>query len=178
MVASLSVGYKQRLALACSMISDPRILFLDEPTSGVSPTSRREFFNIIQDLAEQGTTIIITTHFMDEAERCNRIAFFAEGRLLALDAPDNLKKEFIKGHLMEVYLPQPMKVIKDLKVLPYVRQCYLNGEIIHVLVEKEESISDLASFLGVLPVKIDASLEDVFINLSHTKKKADELNEE
>lgn len=171
LVSNLSVGYKQRLALACAMISEPQILFLDEPTSGVSPIARREFFNIILDLAEQGTTIIISTHFMDEAERCNRIAFFAEGRLLALDAPDNLKKEFIKGHLVEIYLPQPMKVIKDLRALPYVRQCYLNGEIIHILLEKEENISDLASFLGVLPVKIDASLEDVFINLSNTKKK-------
>ena len=94
LVGTLSVGWKQRLALCCAIISRPALVFLDEPTSGVSPTSRRQFFNIIQNLSNQGTTVIVTTHFMDEAERCDRIAFMSDGKLMALDTPDNLKKKY------------------------------------------------------------------------------------
>ncbi|RYD06856.1 hypothetical protein N752_01645 [Desulforamulus aquiferis] len=99
LVANLSVGWKQRLALGCAIISRPSILFLDEPTSGISPTSRKMFFNIIQELANGGTTIMVTTHFMDEAERCNTIAFISEGSLIAKDTPDNLKGKVIKGSM-------------------------------------------------------------------------------
>ncbi|MBO8158736.1 ABC transporter ATP-binding protein [Thermosyntropha sp.] len=165
LVANLSVGHRQRLALACSIIAYPSVLFLDEPTSGVSPTARREFFNIIQDLSNQGTTVIITTHFMDEAERCDRIAFFVKGKLLALDTPDNLKNS-IEGCLLELNLPDPMGQIDFLNSLPYVKESYVNGEMIHVLVKEEKNIRDLADCFGVLPVKIEPSLEDVFIKLS------------
>ena len=88
LVHGLSSGWRQRLALGCALISRPAVVFLDEPTSGVSPTSRRSFFDIIQRLANEGTTVIVTTHFMDEAERCNRLAFISQGHLIALDTPE------------------------------------------------------------------------------------------
>ena len=91
-VANLSGGFKQRLALGCAIIARPALVFLDEPTSGVSPTSRRSFFNIIQDLANQGTTVMVTTHFMDEAERCQKIAFISAGKLIAVDTLKTLNK--------------------------------------------------------------------------------------
>ena len=90
-VANLSGGFKQRLALGCAIIARPALVFLDEPTSGVSPTSRRKFFNIIQELASLGTTVMVTTHFMDEAERCRKLLYFS-GKLIAVDTPDNLKE--------------------------------------------------------------------------------------
>ncbi|NLG33450.1 MAG: ABC transporter ATP-binding protein, partial [Syntrophomonadaceae bacterium] len=90
LVSNLSQGFKQRLALACAIISGPSIVFLDEPTSGVSPTSRRRFFDIVKKLTQEKVTVIITTHFMDEAERCDRIAFFNQGRLIALNTPHHL----------------------------------------------------------------------------------------
>lgn len=118
--ANLSSGFKQRLALGCAIISKPPILFLDEPTSGISPTSRRQFFKIIQRLANEGTTIMVTTHFMDEAERCYNIAFISEGTLIANDTPDNLKNNIIKGSLVELNMPNAMEKLDEITKLPYV----------------------------------------------------------
>lgn len=94
LVANLSGGWKQRLALACSILHNPSILFLDEPTGGVDPVSRRMFWEIIYNLSLQGTTVMVTTHFMDEAEHCDEIGFIFEGNLIGSDTPDNLKKLF------------------------------------------------------------------------------------
>ncbi|MEA4925180.1 MAG: ABC transporter ATP-binding protein [Syntrophomonadaceae bacterium] len=171
LVANLSVGWKQRLALACAIISRPALVFLDEPTSGVSPISRREFFNIIQNLSNQGTTVIVTTHFMDEAERCDRIAFMSEGRLLALDTPDNLKKHVIQGQMVELELPHPLEYIKSIGSLPYVRECSIHGAFIHVLLGRQSDLAALQDFTGVLPRPILPTLEDVFITLAKKKPK-------
>lgn len=169
LVANLSSGWRQRLALACALISRPDIVFLDEPTSGVSPTSRREFFNIIQHLANQGTTVIVTTHFMDEAERCNRIAFLSQGRLIALDTPRNLKSQVLLGHLVELELPGAIEKISALENLPYVKECSLHGPLLHVLLESPNDIDDLTELVGVKPRPITPSLEDVFIALAKQK---------
>lgn len=115
------------MALGCSIISRPSILFLDEPTSGISPTSRRNFFKIIQRLAGEGATVMVTTHFMDEAERCYHIAFISEGSLIANDTPDNLKNNVIKGCLVELDLPGAMERIKEIESLPYVKECSIHG---------------------------------------------------
>jgi ABC-2 type transport system ATP-binding protein len=171
LVANLSVGWKQRLALSCAIISRPALVFLDEPTSGVSPISRREFFNIIQNLSNQGTTVIVTTHFMDEAERCDRIAFMSAGKLLALDTPDNLKKNVIEGQMVELELPHPMEHIKSIESLPYVRECSIHGAFIHVLLSQPSALAALQDFAGVLPRPILPTLEDVFITLSKKKTK-------
>jgi ABC-2 type transport system ATP-binding protein len=171
LVGTLSVGWKQRLALCCAIISRPAMVFLDEPTSGVSPTSRRQFFNIIQNLSNQGTTVIVTTHFMDEAERCDRIAFMYEGRLLALDTPDNLKKDIIHGQLVELELPHPMDRIESLAALPFVRECSMHGAFIHVLLTEKSYLPALQEITRVLPRPITPTLEDVFLALARKKEK-------
>ncbi len=105
LAGTLSGAHRQRLALGCALLHEPPILFLDEPTSGVDPISRRLFWDLIHDLARRGVTVLITTHFMDEAEFCDRIGLIAGGRLIALDTPANLKRSAFSGDLFEVTLP-------------------------------------------------------------------------
>lgn len=171
LVANLSGGWKQRLGLGCAIISRPAIVFLDEPTSGVSPTSRRAFFNLIQELANQGVTVIVTTHFMDEAERCNKIIFIANGKLLAMDTPDHLKANVLQGHLVELEMSDPMDRISSLEKLPYVKECSLHGPLLHVLLENEAAAGEIADFTRVKPRPIIPNLEDVFIALAKQKRK-------
>ncbi len=166
LAANLSSGWKQRLALGCAIISRPAILFLDEPTSGVSPTARRAFFKIIQQLAHENTTIMVTTHFMDEAERCYRIAFISEGSLIADDTPENLKNEVIKGVLAEVVHPDGLFMIDDLEKLPYVKECSNHGPALHVLLESPGAVKALTDYTGVEAKIIRPSLEDVFVYLA------------
>ncbi|HPF19807.1 MAG TPA: ABC transporter ATP-binding protein [Syntrophomonas sp.] len=170
LVANLSSGYKQRLALAAAIIAGPELIFLDEPTSGVSPTSRRQFFEIIKQLAEKGTTVIVTTHFMDEAERCDRIAFINQGRLMALDAPDQLKQQFINGCMVSLTVPEPMDHLDKLSSLPYVQEASLHGSHLHVLLAQEEDIALLRQNCGYVPEQITPSLEDVFIHIARQRK--------
>src|SRR5829696_3216112 len=112
---SLSAGWRQRLALAIALVHKPRLLFLDEPTSGVDPTARRAFWDLIYELAEGGVTILVTTHYMDEAEYCERVGIMRAGKLLAMDTPLNLKKNIISGEVWEVYA-EPLQ--DGLAVLP------------------------------------------------------------
>lgn len=172
LAVNLSGGWKQRLALGCAIMAGPSIVFLDEPTSGVSPTSRRRFFGVIQQLADQGTTVMVTTHFMDEAERCNRIAFISAGKLLAVDTPDNLKRSVITGCLVEIELPDAMERIGDLEKLPYVKECNLHGALLHVLLRDAEDVAALRDVAGVEPQRITPSLEDVFITLARESRRA------
>ncbi len=171
MVSELSVGFKQRLGLCCAIISQPDLIFLDEPTSGVSPTSRRDFFNIIQELANGGTTVIVTTHFMDEAERCDRIAFITDGVLLGIDTPDNLKKDVISGQMVELVLPRPMEHLDSIESLPFVRECSIHGAAIHVLLDSGADQDQLDSLTGFRSNQITPTLEDVFINLAKRRSK-------
>ena len=171
LVANLSGGWKQRLALGCAIIARPLIVFLDEPTSGVSPTSRRSFFNIIQGLANQGTTVIVTTHFMDEAERCNRIVFFNQGQLLAFDTPERLKAGIIEGYMVEVEIPGAVYRIEEIENLPYVKECSLHGPLLHVLLEGQSHLGSLREFLGITPQAVNPTLEDVFIALAKKRRR-------
>jgi ABC-2 type transport system ATP-binding protein len=171
LAANLGGGLRQRLALGCAIIARPAILFLDEPTSGVSPTSRRFFFRIIQQLASRGTTVMVTTHFMDEAERCHNIAFISEGSLMANDTPDNLKKNTIKGCLVELEMPDALKRIEELEALPFVRECSVHGAMAHVLLDSRDSLAQLEKAAGARATEITPSLEDVFISLSRLKRK-------
>ena len=171
LAATLSGGFRQRLALGCSIISRPSILFLDEPTSGISPTSRRSFFKIIQRLAGEGTTVMVTTHFMDEAERCYHIAFISEGTLIANDTPDNLKNNVIKGCLVELDLPGAMERIAEIESLPYVKECSIHGPLLHVLLEAESRLEELNRHTGAQARIIKPSLEDVFISLARQKRR-------
>lgn len=166
LAVNLSGGWKQRLALGCAVIAKPSIVYLDEPTSGVSPTSRRVFFNIIQDMASLGTTVMVTTHFMDEAERCNKIAFISSGQLLTVDTPENLKNGVIEGYLVELDIPDGIERINDLEVLPYIKECSIHGSLLHVLLDNKKYINDLDNYTGFKASPIQPSLEDVFITLS------------
>ncbi|NLX00953.1 MAG: ABC transporter ATP-binding protein [Syntrophomonadaceae bacterium] len=170
LVASLSPGIKQRLALGCAIMARPGLIFLDEPTSGVSPTARRQFFNIIQELAAEGATVIVSTHFMDEAERCDKIAFFHQGHLLALDSPDKLKKN-LDGYLVKLDLPDPFNQIETLKSLPFVKECSFHGLSLHLLLNHRDCIAELYKVTGVKPLGLTPNLEDIFINLLRQQDK-------
>ncbi|OPZ75609.1 MAG: putative ABC transporter ATP-binding protein YbhF [Firmicutes bacterium ADurb.Bin456] len=171
LVANLSGGFKQRLALSCALISRPSLLFLDEPTSGISPVSRRLFFEIIQGLANEGVTIMVTTHFMDEAERCYNIAFISEGTLIANDTPENLKNNVISGCLVEADLPDALERTGDLEKLPYVKECTIHGPLLHILLESESYLEALREYTGATITIIRPTLEDVFISLSRQAKR-------
>lgn len=171
LVANLSGGWKQRLALGCAIISKPKILFLDEPTSGVSPTSRKEFFNIIQQLANDGTTVMVTTHFMDEAERCSHIAFIDQGRLIAHDTPDYLKANVIKDLLVELTVANPMDKVDKIEQLPYVRECSIHGSLLHVYLPTADLLAKLEHDTSGNAKVITPTLEDVFITLAREKGK-------
>ena len=113
LVKSLPLGWKQKLAFAVSIFHEPGIVFLDEPTGGVDPVTRREFWNMIYEASDRGTTIFVTTHYMDEAEYCNRVTIMVDGRIDALDTPANLKKEFTAATMDEVFLKLARKAVRS-----------------------------------------------------------------
>jgi len=168
LVVNLSGGWKQRLALGCAILHNPPILFLDEPTGGVDPKSRRMFWDIIYSLSLQGTTVMVTTHFMDEAEHCDEIGFIFEGNLIASDTPDNLKK-ILPGTLLNIPTAEPMKLLETLEAgkTSYL-DIYPAGANLHVLVEPGQ----LSAFASYPYETIAPSLEDVFVYLvkSHRKE--------
>ncbi len=171
LVGNLSQGFKQRLALSCAIISDPQVIFLDEPTSGVSPAARRSFFNIIQEEAGRGKTIIVSTHFMDEAERCGQIAFFNEGKLLALDNPDNLKKNAIQGNIYRIEVENPVHELDRIAGLPGVIDANLHGRSLHVLLGPQGDVDLLIKSTSVVPELIEPTLEDVFLALARKRER-------
>jgi ABC-2 type transport system ATP-binding protein len=167
MTANLSGGWKQRLALGCSILHKPAILFLDEPTGGVDPKSRRMFWDIIYELAGQGTTVMVTTHFMDEVEHCDSIGFIYEGNLIADDTPANLKQG-LPGILLEIPAQDPMELVARLLAENHaVLDVYPYGTSVHVLIE-ENHISQYQNYEYRL---ITPSLEDVFVHYVKTKRK-------
>ncbi|MDD4159362.1 MAG: ABC transporter ATP-binding protein [Synergistaceae bacterium] len=162
----LSGGWRQRLALGCAILHRPRILFLDEPTSGVDPRARRLFWDIIYDLAADGTTVMVTTHFMDEAEHCDRVAFIYFGALIADDTPAKLKK-LIPGKLFEVESENGFELLGRLQrgEAGSIIDSYFFGKKLHLLVEKESSIENEEIFRGAVVNEIAPSMEDVFTYL-------------
>ena len=169
---SLSAGWRQRLALGIALVHEPKLLFLDEPTSGVDPTARRAFWDLIYELADKGVTILVTTHYMDEAEYCERVGIMRDGKLLAMDTPSNLKRDIIPGAVWEVYA-EPLDA--GLEVLPEVEgvlRVSLAGDHLRTIMErgkrKEELLKALrAKKLNVRDVVIgEPTLEDVFISLA------------
>lgn len=165
----LSGGWRQRLALGCAILHQPEILFLDEPTSGVDPVSRREFWDLIRDLSAQGITILITTHYMDEAEHCDSLGLLYRGRLIAHGSPADLRRNMRMGRLIEVPVRAPLEALSRIEVLPEIIQTSVFGDRLHALVwdadggelaieralAKDEQMTGLAR-----PVPI--SLEDLF----------------
>jgi drug efflux transport system ATP-binding protein len=169
---SLSAGWRQRLALGIALVHEPKLLFLDEPTSGVDPTARRAFWDLIYALAENGVTILVTTHYMDEAEYCERVGIMRDGKLLAMDTPSNLKRDIIPGDVWEVYA-EPLQ--DGLAVLPNidgVLRVGLAGDHLRTITEKGKRKEDLLSVLDANGVQVkefaagEPTLEDVFISLA------------
>ena len=170
LVASLSGAWRQRLALACAIVHEPPMLFLDEPTAGVDPVSRREFWDMIYNLAGQGVSVLATTHYMDEAEFCNVIGMMYRSRLIALDDPDSLKEK-MRGMLFEIDCREPGRAEEILKDLPFAHDVAVHGVLLHVLVSDEKEKRGLEKALqsnGIAVKRIERvqpSLEDVFVSL-------------
>jgi len=170
LTASLSGAWRQRLALACAIVHEPPMLFLDEPTAGVDPVSRREFWDMIYNLAGQGVSVLATTHYMDEAEFCNIIGMMYRSRLIALDDPDALKEK-MRGMLFEIDCREPGRAEEILKDLPFTHDVALHGVLLHVLVSAEKEKRGLEKALqsnGIAVKRIERvlpSLEDVFVSL-------------
>ncbi len=169
---SLSAGHKQRLALACSLIHEPRLLFLDEPTSGVDPVTRRNFWDVIGDLSGSGVTVIVTTHYMDEAEHCNRLALIYKGKLASLDTPSDLRETRFTGEILRIEAARLMDALTLLEKATHCRECSLFGSAIHAYVDSAEEAAPLLGRIlreggiEVLSIKpATPSLEDVFISL-------------
>ncbi len=177
----LSGGWKQRLALACAILHEPPIVFLDEPTSGVDPISRRRFWDLIYEMADKGVTVFVTTHYMEEAEYCDRVGLIYHGKIIAIGTPSELKAERMREQILNVRCPQPQNVMEHIEALPEVRDVALFGAGLHVVVEDAESakpaIERALVQVGVKPDGIEQivpSLEDVFVSLIEEVDRRDE----
>jgi ABC-2 type transport system ATP-binding protein len=167
----LPLGWKQRLALGCAMVHEPPILFLDEPTSGVDPVARRRFWDLINGMAAEGTTVFVSTHYMEEAEYCNRLALLNRGRLIALDTPTQLRKRVVEP-ILEVHTDNAPQAVEALSHVEGVLDVAMFGRHLHVTVADpttgESTVrSTLASAgrtVGVVHA-VEPSLEDVFVSL-------------
>jgi ABC-2 type transport system ATP-binding protein len=176
--ADLALGWKQRLALGCAFLHEPPVLFLDEPTSGVDPISRRNFWDLIYSISDKGTTVFVTTHYMDEAEYCHRLALIFRGKLVRLGTPEELKGKSISGSAWEVECKNPIEALDSLQKDKRVIEASLFGMKIHILIpvaREEEASAIVSQILGENEIevirlqKIVPSLEDVFVSLIREK---------
>ena len=167
---TMASGFKQRLALGCAVIHDPPIIFLDEPTSGVDPISRRRFWNLIYDMSSKGTTVFVTTHYLDEAEYCDRLALIYRGKIIAEGRPDTMKKEYMHREVLEISVSG---IIEALDILgEYGFDAALFGSVIHATVDdaasaipRMRSVLESANIAVSHITPIRPSLEDVFVSL-------------
>ena len=175
----LSGGMKQKLALSCALIHKPKVLFLDEPTTGVDPVSRKEFWEMLKRLQQKGITILVSTPYMDEAELCDRIALITDGEILQIDTPRSIKGTFPKK-IYEVRTSETYRLIKDLKTYPKTHSAYPFGEYLHFTSSDTDfRPDDLIHFLeetkhGQIEVaETVATIEDAFMELTHTREVID-----
>ncbi len=169
----LALGWKQRLALGCAVLHEPPILFLDEPTSGVDPISRRSFWDMINNLASEGITVFVTTHYMEEAEYCHRLALMNRGKIIALGTPGELKKNWMKETVLNVESDQFMQAEELLRRDPIFKETAIFGNMIHLVTLNPEGASartrEILESAGISISRIEvitASLEDVFVTLT------------
>jgi len=167
---TLATGFKQRLALGCAILHEPPILFLDEPTSGVDPISRRNFWSLIRDMADGGTTVFVTTHYMEEADYCDRLALIYRGSIIAQATPMELRRKFMTRDILEIEVDKPAEAMEIL--LSRGIESAIFGSSLHAIVENAEAgVDRVKEALGPSQVtvgrveKITPSLEDVFVTL-------------
>jgi len=183
--AVLSGGWKQRLALGCAILHEPPVIFLDEPTSGVDPISRRQFWNLIYELSEKGVTLFVTTHYMDEAEYCDRLGLIYRGELIASGTPEVLKTKLMKEDVIEVLCERPQDAMGEVEKITGIKEVALFGKGLHVVTEDSgAAVSAIQETLhkGGYPTerieKIVPSLEDVFVSLIEARDRAEKPQEE
>lgn len=172
LAGALAGGWRQRLALGCALMHEPPIVFLDEPTGGVDPVSRRDFWRLIDGLARGGTTVLVTTHYLDEAERCDRVAIIHGGRLAAIGTTAELKRTFERRPILEVRARRPVEVMAALDRLPVVEKTSLFGTAVHAVLRDPSVTTDqIRAALDTSGTELFAlepvtpSLEDVFLDV-------------
>ncbi len=168
----LSGGWKQRLALVCALIHRPRLIFLDEPTAGIDPVARRDLWNLLFQLAAEGISLVVTTHYMDEAERCGRVGYIYLGSLLALGTPADLKQmpdvTPEGSRWLEIYDKQTAALLEKLRTHAGVFQATIFGQSIHALVDRSYSLEQLG-LQNARVIEAEPSLEDVFVTISRAQ---------
>ncbi len=178
LAGNLSGGWKQRLALACALVHRPRLMFLDEPTAGIDPVARRDLWNLLFDLAGRGVTFFVTTHYMDEAERCSHIGYIYYSKLIVYGTPAELKRlpdvTPDGAERLEVRVPNVAAAMRTLNNFDYVRDATIFADVLHVLTEQGSTrrlIADLdgGGFPGAEAKPIPATLEDVFVTLTRQR---------
>ncbi|MEK6601623.1 MAG: ABC transporter ATP-binding protein [Candidatus Binatota bacterium] len=180
MVGTLSGGFKQRLALSCSLLHEPKILFLDEPTAGIDPVARREIWDLLFRLAGEGTTLFVTTHYMDEAERCTQVGYIYNSRLMVCGKPQELKQlpAITPGGALwfEVLCEEPTRALSLLRALPDIVDATIFGESIRILARQGTEGAGIEGFLGKSDMarvecrRVLPSLEDVFVTLTRQQR--------
>ena len=181
LAGKLSGGWKQRLALACSMLHEPKIMFLDEPTAGIDPVARRQLWDLIFALSGQGITFFVTTHYMDEAERCSHVAYIYYSKLIADGTPEALKAlpdlSPAGTRRVEISAPEITRALRLVREMDHVRSATIFGQSIHALVDDGFDVDDLKAQLaqnGIIVSKVrplEPSLEDVFVELTYKHQK-------
>lgn len=177
--STLASGWRQRLALGCALLHKPQVIFLDEPTSGVDPISRRNFWDLIYELAGEGVTVFVTTHYMDEAEYCDRLAMIYRGELVAIGTPKELKQNYMAAEILNLECDDPFAMLKVISGISVVKEAALFGRGLHLSVENSQSaipMIDAVLKKNSIPFtkleEVNPSLEDVFVSIieAHEKK--------
>jgi ABC-2 type transport system ATP-binding protein len=186
LAAQLSGGWKQRLALGCAMLHEPKLLFLDEPTAGIDPVARRQLWDLLFELSGHGITFFVTTHYMDEAERCSHVAYIYYGKIIADGTPESLRHlpdvQPAGTQRVEITTPEVTRALRLAREIPGIRSATIFGQSIHALVEDHFSLDDLRAQLsrnGITVADIrplEASLEDAFVELTYKHQALLEAN--
>jgi ABC-2 type transport system ATP-binding protein len=183
--ATLSGGWKQRLALGCAILHEPPVIFLDEPTSGVDPMSRRRFWDLIYELAGKGVTVFVTTHYMDEAEYCDRLGLIYRGELIAAGTPGALKTELMREDVLDVLCERPQDALGEIEGLAGVKEVALFGRGLHVVTDDGDATAGVVRGLlhkrGYQIERVEPivpSLEDVFVSLIEARDRAEHAQQE
>lgn len=185
MAGTLSGGWKQKLAIACSVLHEPPILFLDEPTSGVDPVARRTFWDLIHDMSTRGVTVFVTTHYMEEAEYCDRVALIYKGNMIALGSPGRLKTERMHDVIVDIGCAQPQNMLDTITALPSVREAALFGAGLHAVCNDADAAEhDIRAAFEQQGIRLDRlrritpSMEDVFVSLIEEADRIEEKGQQ